>query len=190
MPAFRCSNQAPAMHSIRLMRVQVECPDPELRQLLVVNSGAMASPDEDSLPDVKVSVQSSETSSSLSFVQHGRTARGTVDSGDLLFVLEKAITIKLQRRRADLYFLHAAAIALHDKVCLLAAPDVRAIGPAEASARLYVGALNTLAHTDHGLDAVARIGEHVPCFTLSSAGLPATCSLLRATFEQALEGAS
>jgi hypothetical protein len=68
----------------------------------------------------------------------------------------------------------------------LPAPEVRAIGPAEASARLYTNALNALAHTQHGLDAVARIAEHVPCFSVSSAGLPATCRLIRATFERVL----
>jgi hypothetical protein len=67
---------------------------------------------------------------------------------------------------------------------------VRAIGPAEAGARLYANALNALAHADHGLDAVARIAEHVPCFSVSSAGLPSTCRLIRAAFEQALADAA
>jgi hypothetical protein len=71
----------------------------------------------------------------------------------------------------------------------LPVPEVRAIGAAEASARLYTNALNALAHTQYGLDAVARIAEHVPCFSVSSAGLPATCSLIRATFERALADA-
>jgi hypothetical protein len=61
------------------------------------------------------------------------------------------------------------------------APELRAITPAEATARLYVTALNPLAHPYRGLEATARIAEHVPCYTLSSAGLPATCELIRAT---------
>jgi hypothetical protein len=72
----------------------------------------------------------------------------------------------------------------------LPAPQVRAIGPAEAGARIYANALNALAHDDHGLDAVGRIAEQVPCFSVSSAGLSSTCSLIRATFEQALAGES
>jgi hypothetical protein len=60
---------------------------------------------------------------------------------------------------------------------------VRAIGPAEAGARIYANALNALAHDDHGLDAVARIAETVPCFSVLSAGLPATCRLIRAAFD-------
>lgn len=270
------------------LHVLIKCPDPELRQLLVANFGAMGFPDESSLPDLAFSVQRSETSSlSLSRAERRGTARGAADPGDLLYMLEKQLTLELQKRRAELLFLHAAAITFQDRVCLLAAdsgsgkstttwamlhhgfgyltdelspvdvrsmrvfpyphaiclkrqppqpyslpksalhlgrtihiptsllpsatvseprplgavfllnhrpdlpaPEVRAIGPAEASARLYVTALNALAHADRGLDAVARIAEHVPCFALSSAGLPATCSLLRATFEQALAGAA
>jgi hypothetical protein len=246
----------------------------------------MASPEEESLPDIEFSIASGETSSSLSLVYRGHAAQAEADSSELLFLLEKQITIELQRRRADLFFLHAAAIVLGGKACLLAAesgggkstttwgmlhhgfdyltdelspvdirsmrvfpyphaiclkrrppdsyplppsamhlgrtihipvetlpgravseprplgavfllkyrpdlpaPEVRAIGPAEAGARLYANALNALAHSDHGLDAVARIAEHVPCFSVSSAGLPATCRLIRAAFEQALADA-
>jgi len=247
----------------------------------------MVSPEEESPPDMEFSVESGETSSSLSLVRRGHAAQAADDPGDLLFLLEKQLTIELQRRRADLFFLHAAAIALRGRVCLLAAesgggkstttwgmlhhgldyltdelspvdvrsmrvlpyphaiclkrqppdsyplppsamhlgrtihipvrslpgaaileprplgavfllkherdlpaPEVRAIGPAEAGARLYANALNALAHANHGLDAVARIVQSVPCFTVSWAGLPATCSLIRAAFERALADAS
>jgi hypothetical protein len=231
-------------------------------------------------------VEGGETSSSLSLIRRGHAAQAADDPGDLLFLLEKQLTLELQRQRADLFFLHAAAIALQGRACLLAAesgggkstttwgmlhhgldylsdelspvdvrsmrvfpyphaiglkrplpdsyplppsamhlgrtihvpvgslpgaailepaplgavfllkrdrglsaPEARAIGPAEAGARLYANALNALAHANHGLDAVARIAESVPCFTVSSAGLPATCSLIRAALEQALADA-
>jgi hypothetical protein len=61
----------------------------------------------------------------------------------------------------------------------LHAPALRELGLAEASARLYVTALNSLAHSNHGLDAVARVAEHVPCFSLESADLSSTCALIR-----------
>jgi hypothetical protein len=243
----------------------------------------MASPEAESTPDMEFLINSGESPSSLSLVQRGHAALPAVDLSDLLFLLEKQITIELQRRRADLLFLHAAAIVFGGKACLLAAesgsgkstttwgmlhhgfdyltdelspvdirsmrvfpyphaiclkrkppdshplppsamrlgrtthipacslpgatvleprplgavfllkyqpdlpaPEVRAIGPAEAGARLYANALNALAHADHGLDAAARIAEHVACFSVSSAGLPSTCRLIRAAFEQAL----
>jgi hypothetical protein len=228
----------------------------------------MASTEAEWPPDIEFLVESGDRS---------------VDFSDLLFLLEKQLTIELQRRRPNLLFLHAAAIALRGKACLLAAesgsgkstttwamlhhgfdyltdelspvdirsmevfpyphaiclkrkppdshplpasamdlgdtihipvdrfparavskpcplgavfllkyqpdlrePEVRAIGPAEAGARLYANALNALAHADHGLDAAARIVERVPCFSVSSAELSATCGLVRAAFEQAL----
>jgi hypothetical protein len=262
----------------------VDCPDPELRRLLVGNFGAMASPGEKSQPDIEFSVKSGDTSP-LSLVQRGRAAQAALDSSDLLFLLEKQITIELQRRRADLFFLHAAAIALKDRACLLVAesgggkstttwgmlhhgfeyltdelspvdihsmqvfpyphavclkrhaphsyplppsvmdlgrtthiptcslpsaavsdpralaavfllkyrpdllaPELHALGPAEAGARLYANALNPLAHANHGLDAVAGIAEQVPCFSVSSASLSSTCKLIRAAFEKALTG--
>jgi hypothetical protein len=61
------------------------------------------------------------------------------------------------------------------------APSMRAVGPAEASARLYVTALNALAHPNCGLDAVIRVCETVPCFAVSCAELSATCDLIRST---------
>jgi hypothetical protein len=243
----------------------------------------MASTEGESPPDIEFSVESSDRSSPLSLVQRGQAAQAAADSSDLLFLLEKQITLELQMRRADLFFLHAAAIVLEGRACLLAAesgggkstttwgmlhhgfdylsdelspvdiqsmrvfpyphaiclkreppdshplpvsalhlgrtihipacslpgatvseprplgavfllkyqpdlaePEVRAIGPAEAGARLYANALNALAHSGHGLDPVARIAEQVSCFSVSSAELSSTCRLIRATFEQAL----
>jgi hypothetical protein len=50
-------------------------------------------------------------------------AEATFDGRDsLLFHLDKSITITLQEQRPDLYFLHAAAVALDDRVAALAAP--------------------------------------------------------------------
>jgi hypothetical protein len=51
-------------------------------------------------------------------------AETTFDNHDsLLFHLDKNITLTLQKQRPDLYFLHAAAVALDDRVVALAAPS-------------------------------------------------------------------
>ncbi len=55
---------------------------------------------------------------------------------------------------------------------------------AEAAARLYVNALNALAHSNRGLDAVVRIAEGVQCFALGAADLQSTCALIRSVMER------
>jgi len=66
----------------------------------------------------------------------------------------------------------------------LRAPSLRAMNAAEASAHLYGNALNALAHSNRGLDAVVRIAEALPCFAVAAADLPSTCALIRSAMEQ------
>jgi hypothetical protein len=264
-------------------RVRVRFSDPEVRQFLIVNFGAMATPNDDVAPDLQYWIERSGTQPSFSLIRHERETCEGADPDDLLFLLEKDITVELQKRRPDLFFLHSAAIEWQGNACLLAAesgsgksitawallhhgfrylsdelspidldsmrvfpyphalclkqepppayalpanvirlgrrihiptealpstaisgprplgavflvthrpdlgaPELRAIGRSEASARLYVTALNALAHTSHGLDAVVRISEHVPCFAVSSAELSATCALIGSTVDHVI----
>lgn len=231
-------------------------------------------------PDLDYAVEGSDRS--LTIVRQDQVPLQAESAGDLVFLLEKDITVELQKRRSDHFFLHSAALAWRGRACLLAAdtgsgksfttwallhhgfeylsdelspiqldsmqvapyphalclkqpppadyplpndairlrrtmhipshslpgktvtralplgfvfllshrpdlaaPDMRAIGPAEAAARLYVTALNPLSHPNRGLDAVLRIAEHVPCFTTTSADLTRTCAMIRATVEDA-----
>jgi hypothetical protein len=57
-------------------------------------------------------------------------------------------------------------------------PAIRQVGAAEATARLYVQALNPLAHPADGLDAALEVVRGVRCFDLDAAGLDATCELV------------
>lgn len=45
------------------------------------------------------------------------------DASDLLFMVEKAVTLQLQKLRPDLFFLHGAALEYHDQACMLVAPS-------------------------------------------------------------------
>lgn len=231
--------------------------------------------------DVQYWIRTRETRPNFALIRDGQPALDCEDLGDLLYFLERDLTVELQKRRADLFFLHSASLDWRGKACLLAAesgsgkstttwgllfhefgylsdelspidlesmhvlpyphalnlkrspagpyplpkeaihlgatirvpvrhlpgatilgsrplgavfllahrpelsaPEVRAIGPAEASARLYVNALNALAHPNHGLDAVVRIAEQVPCFSIASTELAMTCAKIAATVEQ------
>ncbi len=280
-------NGTGSVQSLRFLilgqHVRVECCDAELRRGLIVNFGAMAAANDRTPPDLDYRISSGTTPGAFSLIREGQTACEGSNPGDLLFLLEKDVTVELQKRRSDLFFLHAAAIAWRGWACLLAAesgsgkstttwgllhhgfhylsdelspidlhsmrvfpyphalclkqppaaayrlpagaldlggtisipartlpsatvsgprplgavflvthrpdlsaPNMRVVAPAEASARLYVTALNALAHPNRGLDAVIRISEAVPCFAVSSAELSATCALIGSTVERVI----
>src|SRR4030066_1754533 len=45
------------------------------------------------------------------------------DVAEFLFLFEKDLTIELQRRRPDLFFIHAAAVEFDGKAAIIAAPS-------------------------------------------------------------------
>jgi hypothetical protein len=57
-------------------------------------------------------------------------------------------------------------------------PSIRPVAAAEATARLYVQALNPLAHPSDGIDAALQIARGGRCFSLDAAELGATCELV------------
>jgi len=57
-------------------------------------------------------------------------------------------------------------------------PAIRPVSAAEATARLYVQALNPLAHPGDGIDAALQVVTGARCFGLQSGGLGATCELV------------
>lgn len=262
-------------------RVRVECADKAILALLYSNFEAMVVPNDVANFDVRYWIRTRETRPSFALIRNGHPALDCEDLGEVLFFLERDMTVELQKRRADLFFLHSASVEWRGKACLLTAesgsgkstttwgllyhgfrylsdelspidlesmrvlpyphalnlkqsppgryplpkeaihlgrtihvpvrhlpeatisrslplgavfllahrpeltaPEVRALGQAEASARLYVNALNALAHPNHGLDAVVRIAEQVPCFSIASTELAMTCAVISATMEQ------
>lgn len=68
----------------------------------------------------------------------------------------------------------------------LETPKIRRMDPAEAGVRLYVVALNALAHPNRGLDAALRIASGIPCFEVWTTGLPASCATIGVAAEEAL----
>ena len=102
-------------------RVRVGCSDPALSQLLNVNFGAMAAPNDDVAPDLQYWIVRNDTPASFSLLRDGRETCEEAEPGDVLFLLEKDITVELQKKRSDLFFLHSAAIDWQGNACLLAA---------------------------------------------------------------------
>jgi hypothetical protein len=253
--------------------LRVRCADPELRGLLDAQWGHLAS--KGSVAEMNYAVSRSRGASKIVIQRPQRDPIGTADEGEFLYELDGDVTIELQKRRTDLFFLHAAAVEVNGKAflfvaesgggksttvwallhhgfgylsdelapidlstlevhaypralclkrppplpyrlppetvrtprtlhipvpslplvspvarCPLAAmlfvnycptataPSIQPITPGEAGARLYVNALNQLAHANAGLDAAADIAQSVPNFTLESADLSSTCALV------------
>jgi len=62
------------------------------------------------------------------------------------------------------------------------APVLKSMRNAEATARLFMNALNPIAHSADGLDAAMEIVSRTRCFELLSSNLQATCELIKSTF--------
>ncbi len=258
--------------------IRLDLPSRELRDLVLLNFGAMAVPETGGSPDMAYAVRVSNETFVVEVCDRG-TVRATNQS-DLIYILEKDITVELQRRRADLFFLHSGVVEWNGKAFLLPAdsgsgkstttwallhhgfgylsdelapidlehmqvlpyahaiclkqhprlpyvlpaaaldlgrtihipvralptPPVDAPRPiggmlflkyapdrttplltrlsrADAATRMYVAALNALAHADYGLAPVSRLVANVPCFEILTAGLPESCALIRSLAE-------
>lgn len=97
--------------------IQFYCPDAAVRRLLLANYGGLAVAVEEGEPDLRYSAIWERGAFSL--VREGRPTLAGEDAADFLFLLEKELTVELQKRRADLFFLHSAAVEWRGRACLL-----------------------------------------------------------------------
>jgi hypothetical protein len=256
--------------------VAIDCRDRRAAELIFANYAAMQIHQCEN-PDLEYEVRRRRNGSQFRLIRQGRELITAWDEGELLFILEKELTIELQKIRRELYFLHAAALSLAGQAFLIVAPSgtgksttawallhhgfdylsdelapvdldslrlqpyphalclkkeppltyslparsvrtsstlhvpvaqlpnpfvsqptplstiffleycpelkiptARTITKAEAAARLFVNALNPLAHEQDGLAGAAVIAQRVPSFHLKSAELGLTCELVKA----------
>jgi len=260
--------------------VAIECRDQAAAELIRANYAAMQiCPCAN--PDLAYEVWRRGNGSQFRLIRQGGEQIIAADEGELLFVLEKGLTIELQKIRRELYFLHAAALSLAGRGLLLVAasgtgksttawallhhgfdylsdelapvaldslrvqpyphalclkkepplpyslplqsvrtcstlhvpvaqlpnstpanpaplsaifflehcpelkiPTMATITKAEAAARLFVNALNPLAHEQDGLAGAAVIAQRVPSFHLKSAALGPTCQLVKSILDK------
>ncbi len=260
--------------------VAIDCRDRQAAELILANYAAMQVHNRND-PDLQYEVRRRGNGSPFFFGRQGRGLIIAADEGELLFLLEKELTIELQKIRRELYFLHAAALSLAGRGLLIAAasgtgksttawgllhhgfdylsdelapidlkslrlqpyphalclkkepplpyflptrtlrtsstlhvpvaqlpnfavsrptpltamffleycpvlkiPTGRMITKAEAAARLFVNALNPLAHDQDGLAGAAGIAQTVPSFHLKSAELRLTCELVKTILDK------
>jgi hypothetical protein len=102
----------------------IECPDDEVAGLVDVVFGGLLVRSASASAAVGPSYHIERDGAEHAFrVRDGDGSVTRLKNADsLLFHLDKSLTLALQRRRPDLFFLHAAAVALRDRVAVLAAP--------------------------------------------------------------------
>jgi hypothetical protein len=102
----------------------IQCPDNETAALVNVAFGGLLVRSETSIPPFGTSYRIERNGAEHGFLacDGDGTASRFEDADGLLFHLDKCLIIALQRQRPELYFLHAAAVAIGDRVAVLAAP--------------------------------------------------------------------
>ncbi len=96
----------------------IHCSDAELRAILRANWGHLVSPQ--AIPDFVFQVTRTSAQTITLALPEGQTLTSP-DTCVFLYQLEQEVIIQLQKRRPDLFFLHAAAAERDGKACLLIA---------------------------------------------------------------------
>ena len=102
--------------------VQINCCDAGVYALLTANHGQMQSR-KSGVPRLEYTISRRCEPSGFCIARWGGESLTAADDGELLFLLEKELTIELQKLRRDLYFLHAGALECCGRALLLVAPS-------------------------------------------------------------------
>lgn len=102
--------------------VGIQCEDASVHELLLAAYGRMATPPSSSL-DISYSVAPANAGPGFVVARAGQERLLAHNVAEFLFLFEKDLTIELQRRRPDLFFIHAAAVELDGKTAIIAAPS-------------------------------------------------------------------
>jgi len=101
---------------------QIFCQSATALDLLVNVFGAMRCNAETS-PDLNYTVEVTGEPAAFRITRPGRPPFLAGDTGELIYLLEKDLTIQLQHLRRDLYFIHGAALEFDGNAMLLVAPS-------------------------------------------------------------------
>jgi hypothetical protein len=109
---------------IRVLRcgIKLKCQDPRVLELFRQSYSHMEC-DNSAAPDLEYSIHTNGGRSKFHIARRNSGSLAAADDAQLLYVVEKDLTIELQKRRRDLYFLHAAALAFSQNAFLLVAPS-------------------------------------------------------------------
>jgi hypothetical protein len=107
--------------SIFDINIQVRCEDTRTYRLLKINYGQMQA--DASTFDLEYRVGANKDASGLFILRTGASVIVASDEGQFLYLFEKDMTIELEKRRQDLYFLHGAALVAQERALLLVGPS-------------------------------------------------------------------
>jgi hypothetical protein len=103
------------------MAVRLRCDDADLYRLLHTVWSPLLAPDSPTDPCLQLTIQSRAGAHWLCLPD--QAPEQAEDSGDLLYLVDKAIIIGLQQRRPELLYIHGAVLAAGEQAFLLAAPS-------------------------------------------------------------------
>jgi hypothetical protein len=101
--------------------VRIHCQEEEARRLLTGNYVLRREPSEH--VELEYVIGKYREGASYFLQQGSQLVRTAAGAGELLLLFEEDLTLELQRVRANLYFLHAAALEWAGKAYLLVAPS-------------------------------------------------------------------
>ncbi len=101
--------------------VAVQCKDAKTKGLLVANYGCMQTPP--TAEDWQYVVGRAQGASAFFIMRAGQHPLLAADESEFLWLFEKDLTIELQKRRHDLYFVHSAVLEWAGKGCMLVGPS-------------------------------------------------------------------
>ena len=101
--------------------IQVHCEDASTYQLLIINYGHMQA--QASTIGLEYEVGSNAEGGGYFISRTGESALIASNESEFLYLFEKDMTVELEKRRKDLYFIHGAALVAREKAFLLVGPS-------------------------------------------------------------------
>jgi hypothetical protein len=100
--------------------VRIQCGDPQAVELLIANYGEMQV-DSFAAASLKYTISRCRNGRGFRIARRGGEPLVAIDDSEFLFLLEKDLTIELQKLRRNLYFVHAAVLGFSGRAFLLVA---------------------------------------------------------------------
>ncbi|MBI5041692.1 MAG: hypothetical protein HZB57_10995 [Gammaproteobacteria bacterium] len=103
------------------LQIEITCTDEEACKLIIANYSAFViSSSISAAPDMAYQISRDAAGYCLQRIEAKSTHQWKdLDAAELIFMLEKDLTIEAQKRRPHLYFMHAAALMYQDSAFLL-----------------------------------------------------------------------